>query len=207
MQFPGYQAQMSCWAGPAFSITCMERLVTKHGNSMKLVPMGQNLTSERQETRRSPQVRSFLFQTLTDSTETQRSHEGCVFLWGSLLLNHLPHYVFCFFNLLYLLPLFLTVAALGLHFPRKPWHINYVPEPPPKKKKSQRYCMCVFMQMSMCVRERIVATGDFHSYFKCSIILIMSAVTCINTVSTVYFWECHPLTISTISVEVSQPHS
>ena len=153
MQFPGYQAQMSCWAGPAFSITCMERLVTKHGNSMKLVPMGQNLTSERQETRRSPQVRSFLFQTLTDSTETQRSHEGCVFLWGSLLLNHLPHYVFCFFNLLYLLRLFLPVAALGLHFPRKPWHINYVPEPPPKKK-NLKDTVCVCLCRWACVWEK-----------------------------------------------------
>ena len=40
---------------------CMEKLVTKHGNAMKLTPIGQNLTKEKQETRRSPQVRTSLF--------------------------------------------------------------------------------------------------------------------------------------------------
>ena len=40
---------------------CMEKLVTKHGNAMKLMPIGQNLTKEKQETRRSPQVRTSLF--------------------------------------------------------------------------------------------------------------------------------------------------
>ena len=67
--------------------------------------------------------------------------------------------------------------------------------------------MSVFMQVSMCVWERIVAMGDFHSYFKCSIILIMTAATCINIISKVYFWECHPRNILTSPVNISQLHS